>query len=69
VIFRRENAKIGASELKAFLREHLAGFKIPERILFSKDSLPQTATGKIDRRGLRQRQRYRDLIDTSIKGA
>ncbi|MEE8364009.1 MAG: AMP-dependent synthetase, partial [Dehalococcoidia bacterium] len=35
--------------IQAFCREHLAEFKVPERIYIA-DSLPRTATGKIQRR-------------------
>ena len=35
--------------IQAFCREHLADFKVPERIYIA-DSLPRTATGKIQRR-------------------
>ena len=40
------------TELKAFLRERLAGYKIPDRIEVVED-LPKTATGKIQRFRLR----------------
>jgi len=40
------------AELKAFLRERLAGYKIPERIEVV-DDLPKTPTGKIQRFRLR----------------
>ena len=39
----------GASEdeLRAFVRERLAAFKVPVRIAFSEDTLPRNANGKI----------------------
>lgn len=39
--------------LRAFLAEHIAHFKIPERIWMRSAPLPRGATDKIDRRGLR----------------
>jgi acyl-CoA synthetase (AMP-forming)/AMP-acid ligase II len=36
-------------EIQTFCREHLAAFKVPERV-FVTDKLPRTATGKIQRR-------------------
>lgn len=35
------------AELQAWVREHLAGFKVPVRILFSEETLPRNANGKI----------------------
>ena len=40
-------------EIKSFLAEHIAHFKVPERIWMQADPLPRGATDKIDRRGLR----------------
>ena len=39
--------EIGADELIAFCRQHMAGFKIPRRVHFQE--LPRTATGKIQK--------------------
>ena len=41
-----------ASELTAFARRHLAGFKVPRSVEFS-DKLPRTPTGKLLKRELR----------------
>lgn len=43
----------GEEELKAFVRERLAGFKVPERVLFSAEPLPRNANGKIVKAELR----------------
>lgn len=40
-------------ELQAFLADHIAHFKIPERIWLQAEPLPRGATDKIDRRSLR----------------
>lgn len=41
------------AELKAFCREHLAGFKVPKHVRFV-DELPLTGAGKIDRKRIAQ---------------
>ena len=43
------SADADESAIRAYCGEHLAGFKIPDRI-YIVDSLPRTATGKIQRR-------------------
>ena len=43
------SADADESAIRAYCAEHLAGFKIPDRI-YIVDSLPRTATGKIQRR-------------------
>ena len=40
-------------ELRAWVRERLAGFKVPVRILFSAETLPRNANGKILKRDLK----------------
>ena len=40
-------------ELRQFLDQRIAKFKIPERIIFSEEPLPRLGTGKIDRRSLK----------------
>ncbi|MQA85478.1 MAG: benzoate-CoA ligase family protein [Streptosporangiales bacterium] len=46
-------ARVGADELVAFCREKLASFKRPRQVLFV-DSVPTTATGKVQRFALRE---------------
>jgi len=41
------------AELKAFIRSHLAGYKVPRRIDF-RDELPRLETGKLAKHVLRQ---------------
>ena len=45
---------IDADELRAFLLEHIARFKIPRYLEFSAEPLPRIASGKIDKRRLRE---------------
>ena len=47
---------VGEAELKAFVKERLAPYKYPRFIEFI-DELPKTATGKIQRFRLRERER------------
>ena len=53
VLYLREDSKLDAAGLKAFLETRLAAFKIPERMVFSKEPLPRLGTGKIDRVALK----------------
>ena len=49
----RKGESLGESELIAFSRERLAGYKQPRKIVFV-DELPQTASGKIQRAKVRE---------------
>jgi fatty-acyl-CoA synthase len=51
----KPDAALDAESLNAYCREHLAGFKCPERIDFVAE-LPKTSTGKIQKYLLRQRR-------------
>ncbi|MDX6571162.1 MAG: hypothetical protein QOC86_318, partial [Gaiellales bacterium] len=50
----RAGAEATAEELTAFCREQLAGFKCPDSVEFC--SLPRTATGKVQKFVLRERE-------------
>ena len=50
---KMENAVIDDNEIRAYLKGHLAQFKIPKRIRFIED-LPKTATGKIKKVELKE---------------
>ncbi|MEA2047771.1 MAG: AMP-binding protein [Campylobacterota bacterium] len=43
---------VNEQELYAFSKKHLADYKVPERIIFL-DTLPKSATGKLDRKRLK----------------
>ena len=47
------SSPIDEDELRAFVAERVAYYKVPSRWRFSSDPLPRTATGKIVRSGLR----------------
>jgi len=49
-----EGAQAAPDDLIAFAREHLAGFKCPDEVVFG--PLPQTATGKVRKNVLRERE-------------
>ena len=51
----RAGARATAAEIKAYLADHIAKFKIPEHIWLQQDPLPRGATDKIDRRALQAR--------------
>ena len=48
----KPNAKGDESEMISFCKSHLAGFKVPKKIIFSE--LPKTATGKVQKFKLRE---------------
>nr|CAD1821022.1 unnamed protein product [Ananas comosus var. bracteatus] len=48
-VIPREGAEIGAEEVVSYCRKNLAAFKVPKKVYIT-DSLPKTATGKIQRR-------------------
>ena len=52
----KPGATVSDSDLKAFVKEKLAAYKYPRAIEFV-DELPKTATGKIQRFRLRERER------------
>ncbi|HUP58043.1 MAG TPA: non-ribosomal peptide synthetase, partial [Bdellovibrionota bacterium] len=54
----REGQGLAEGELRAFLRGHLAEFKVPKRILFI-DDIPKGPAGKIQRIGLYERLKDR----------
>ncbi|GCD90011.1 acyl--CoA ligase family protein [Nocardioides sp. LS1] len=48
----RNGSTLTGEEVVAHVREHLAGFKVPRRVLFAE--LPKTSTGKIQKQVLRE---------------
>jgi long-chain acyl-CoA synthetase len=51
----RSGATVDTAELESFLRERLAGFKVPSRWLVLDEPLPRNAAGKFLKRDLRDR--------------
>ena len=54
-VVRKPGQTVSEEELKAFVKERLAAYKYPRSIAFI-DELPKTATGKIQRFRLRERE-------------
>jgi fatty-acyl-CoA synthase len=54
-IVRKPGASLDADAVKEHVRENLARFKVPREVVFV-DELPRTATGKVLKRELRQRE-------------
>lgn len=48
-VIPRDGASIDEEEVLRFCKKNLAAFKVPKKV-FITDSLPKTATGKIQRR-------------------
>ena len=57
----KAGAQITEAEIIAFCKEHLAGFKVPRKVVFGE--LPKTSTGKIQKFALRERVHSRDAIN------
>jgi len=53
VIHVKQGEELREEDFRSFLDGRLARFKIPERVIFSAQSLPRLGTGKIDRRALK----------------
>ncbi len=49
----KEGASVSSLEIKYFVREHLANFKVPQTVEI-RGSLPKNRTGKIDKESLKQ---------------
>jgi long-chain acyl-CoA synthetase len=52
-IKKKENTTIDEQQIRGYLKEHFAQFKLPKRIVFI-DTFPKTATGKIKKSVLRE---------------
>ena len=53
LVHAHPKSDLGEGELRSFLEQRLASFKIPERFIFSSEPLPKLGTGKIDKVALR----------------
>ncbi len=49
-----EGSSIGSNDIRAFVRQRLADFKVPRRVILV-DEIPNGATGKVQRIGLHEK--------------
>ncbi len=54
IVVLKDGASQTADELLAFAAKRLAKFKLPQQIIFQKDPLPKSGTGKIQKHTLRE---------------
>jgi len=54
VVTLKPGASASEAELRAFVAERLAAFKVPVRVLFWSETLPRNANGKIIKPDLRK---------------
>jgi acyl-CoA synthetase (AMP-forming)/AMP-acid ligase II len=59
----RDGTALHPDDLKAFLRERIAAFKVPERLWQSTEPLPRLGTEKIDKVSLRRH--YTDAVEAA----
>ena len=52
VVVKREGKKLSEDQVKGYVKEHLARYKVPRDVQFT-DELPRNATGKVLKRELR----------------
>jgi long-chain acyl-CoA synthetase len=64
LVVLRAGAELTAEDMIAFARERLAGYKLPRLIEFV-DDLPRTASGKVLKRELRERERQVTAADAA----
>jgi long-chain acyl-CoA synthetase len=53
VVRLKDGSPVGEAELQAFAREHMASYKVPERVVFWREPLPRNPAGKVLKRELR----------------
>ena len=54
VVVLKDGATVREAELRAFIAQRLAAFKVPVRIVFAPGALPRNPTGKLMKRELKQ---------------
>jgi acyl-CoA synthetase (AMP-forming)/AMP-acid ligase II len=52
-VILREGRKVTEEELRAFLKERLAGYKVPKKIIFT-DAFPESGAGKVQKNVLKK---------------
>jgi long-chain acyl-CoA synthetase len=64
VVHLSQPGRVEAEDLTAFLHQHIAAFKVPQRIWVVPDPLPRLGTEKIDKVSLRAK--YRAVADAEL---
>jgi len=54
-VVKTDGASIGEDDIKTYVRDHLARYKVPREVVFL-DELPRNPTGKVLKRELRDMQ-------------
>ncbi len=54
VYFARPGAQLHPEDLQAYLRDHIAAFKVPARIWRANEQLPRLGTQKVDKRAVKE---------------
>jgi long-chain acyl-CoA synthetase len=62
VVVLKDGANVSEAELRAFVAERLAAFKVPVKIVFAPDALPRNPTGKLMKRELKKLFAERDEL-------
>jgi long-chain acyl-CoA synthetase len=57
VVIRKAGAEVGEQEIIDFTRQHLAGYKIPRKVIFV-EGLPRNASGKLQKYQLREKVKF-----------
>jgi acyl-CoA synthetase (AMP-forming)/AMP-acid ligase II len=57
VVYFNPGLELSVGELQEFLREHIAAFKVPERIWIASEPLPRLGTEKVDKVSLKAKYR------------
>lgn len=65
-VIPREGSKIDEADVAGFCKKNLAAFKVPKKV-FMTDSLPKTATGKIQRRLVADRSQLQKCPSLELK--
>lgn len=57
-----DGAAVDEDEVRGFLGQHIAAFKVPARIWFAEEALPRLGTEKVDKVGIRNAYRQRAAV-------
>ena len=57
-----DGAAVDEDEVRGFLSQHIAAFKVPARIWFAEQALPRLGTEKVDKVGIRNAYRQRAAV-------